>query len=73
MRQKFPTTTYGHSRISNVIDFLNTITMDEAITLKAQFMPTLTYELFINRKHVDEDIIIDEISSFTSREKFDGE
>ena len=73
MRKEFPTTTYGHSRISNVINFLNRITMDEAIALKAQFMPTLTYEPFINRKHVDEDITIDEISSFTSREKLDGE
>jgi hypothetical protein len=26
-----------------MIDFLNTITMDEAITLKDQFMPAHTY------------------------------
>jgi hypothetical protein len=51
MRKEFPTTTSGHSRISNVIDFLNTITMDEAIKLKAQFMPTHTYVPFINRTH----------------------
>jgi hypothetical protein len=56
-----------------VIDFLNTITIDEAIKLKAQFMPTHTYVPFINRKHVDEDITIDEISSFTGREMRDGE
>ena len=72
MLQKLPTSTYGHSRISNMIDFLNTITMDEAIALKAQFMPTHTYELFINPTHVDDDITIDEISSFTGREMHDG-
>jgi len=73
MHKEFPTTTYGHSRISNVIDFLNTITIDEAITLKTQFMPTHTYVPFINRTHFYEDTFIDEISSFTGREMLDGE
>jgi len=73
MRKECPTTTYGHSRISNVIDFLNTITMDEAITLKAQFMPTHTYVPFIDPKHFFQKPFIHEISSFTGRNMLDGE
>jgi hypothetical protein len=73
MRRKLPTSSYGHSRIITMIDFLNTITMDEAIALKAQFMPSRTYERFINSTHIDGEITIDEIASFIGRDMHDGE
>ncbi|CAF1337274.1 unnamed protein product [Rotaria sordida] len=72
MRKQFPLLTYVPLRIINTINFLNTITMEEAIALKTQILDANTYEFLINPKHVNEKITINEISSFTSNKIHDG-
>jgi hypothetical protein len=60
-------------RISNALDFLNMITMEQAMALKAKFLTPGAYERFINPEHIDSDINSHEISSFTSKKIHNGE